>query len=92
VKTHSQESGSLIVIIANGCTNASPPTSNDRQTRATLGMVRTGSWGNGFKGYFPAFSIANSNATHGDEKGIPNIQTLSNDHLDPLLASAARSS
>ena len=53
-------------------------------------MARTGSMGgNGSGDIVLAFSTANSNAAHGDEKGISNIQTLSNDHLDPLLASSA---
>jgi len=84
-----QESGSLIVIIATDAPLL-PHQLKRLAKRATLGMARTGSMGgNGYGDIFLAFSTANSNAAHGDEKGISNIQTLSNDHLDPLLASSA---
>jgi D-aminopeptidase len=83
-----QESGSLIVIIATDAPLL-PHQLKRLAKRATLGMARTGSMGgNGSGDIFLAFSTANSNAAHGDEKGISNIQTLSNDHLDPLLASS----
>ena len=86
-----QESGSLIVIIATDAPLL-PHQLKRLAKRATLGMARTGSMGgNGSGDIFLAFSTANSNATHENEKGISNIQTLSNDHLDPLLASAALS-
>ncbi len=86
-----QESGSLIVIIATDAPLL-PHQLKRLAKRATLGMARTGSMGgNGSGDIFLAFSTANANAAHGDEKGISNIQTLSNDHLDPLLASAALS-
>jgi D-aminopeptidase len=86
-----QESGSLIVIIATDAPLL-PHQLKRLAKRATLGMARTGSMGgNGSGDIFLAFSTANSSATHEDEKGISNIQTLSNDHLDPLLASAALS-
>ena len=84
-----QESGSLIVIIATDAPLL-PHQLKRLAKRATLGMARTGSMGgNGSGDIFLAFSTANANAAHGDEKGISNIQTLSNDHLDPLLASSA---
>ncbi len=84
-----QESGSLIVIIATDAPLL-PHQLKRLAKRATLGMARTGSLGgNGSGDIFLAFSTANANAAHGDEKGISNIQTLSNDHLDPLLASSA---
>lgn len=86
-----QENGSLIVIIATDAPLL-PHQLKRLAKRATLGMARTGSMGgNGSGDIFIAFSTANSSATHGDENGISNIQTLSNDHLDPLLASAALS-
>ena len=86
-----QESGSLIVIIATDAPLL-PHQLKRLAKRATLGMARTGSMGgNGSGDIFLAFSTSNANAAHGDEKGISNIQTLSNDHLDPLLASAALS-
>ncbi len=84
-----KESGSLIVIIATDAPLL-PHQLKRLAKRAALGMARTGSMGgNGSGDIFLAFSTANSNAAHGDEKGISNIQTLSNDHLDPLLASSA---
>jgi D-aminopeptidase len=84
-----QDDGSLIVIIA---TDAPLLTHQLKRLakRATIGMARTGSMGgNGSGDIFLAFSTANPNAAHGDEKGISNIQTLSNDHIDPILASSA---
>ncbi|MCX6059247.1 MAG: P1 family peptidase [Chloroflexi bacterium] len=84
-----QESGSLIVIIATDAPLL-PHQLKRLAKRATLGMARTGSMGgNGSGDIFLAFSIANADAAHGDENGISKIQTLSNDHLDPLLASSA---
>jgi D-aminopeptidase len=84
-----QESGSLIVIIATDAPLL-PHQLKRLAKRATLGMARTGSMGgNGSGDIFLAFSTANPNAAHGDEKGLSNIQTLSNDHMDPLLASSA---
>ncbi len=84
-----QDSGSLIVIIGTDAPLL-PHQLKRLAKRATLGMARTGSMGgNGSGDIFLAFSTANANAAHGDENGISNIQTLSNDHLDPLLASSA---
>jgi L-aminopeptidase/D-esterase-like protein len=58
--------------------------------RAALGMARTGSLGgNGSGDIFLAFSTANSNIMNGDEHGLAHIQTLSNDHIDPLLFASA---
>jgi D-aminopeptidase len=83
-----QESGSLIVIIGTDAPLL-PHQLKRLAKRATLGMARTGSMGgNGSGDIFLAFSTANPNAAHGDEKGLSNIQTLSNDHMDPLLASS----
>jgi len=84
-----QESGSLIVIIATDAPLL-PHQLKRLAKRATLGMARTGSMGgNGSGDIFLAFSTANADAAHGDENGVSKIQTLSNDHLDPLLASSA---
>jgi D-aminopeptidase len=84
-----QESGSLIVIIATDAPLL-PHQLKRLAKRATLGMARTGSMGgNGSGDIFLAFSTANANAAQGDEKGISNIQTLSNDHMDPLFISSA---
>jgi L-aminopeptidase/D-esterase-like protein len=58
--------------------------------RATIGMARTGSLGgNGSGDIFLAFSTANPNVAHGDEKGLSIIQTLSNNHIDPLFLATA---
>lgn len=81
-----KESGSLIVVIATDAPLL-PHQLKRLAKRATLGMARTGSMGgNGSGDIFLAFSTANANAAHGGENGISNIQTLSNDHIDPLLA------
>jgi D-aminopeptidase len=84
-----QDDGSLIVIIATDAP-VLPHQLKRLAKRATIGMARTGSMGgNGSGDIFLAFSTANSNAAHGDKMGLSNIQTLSNDHIDPLLSSSA---
>lgn len=84
-----QDDGSLIVIIATDAPLL-PHQLKRLAKRATIGMARTGSLGgNGSGDIFLAFSTANSNAAHGDEMGLSNIQTLSNEHIDPLLFSSA---
>lgn len=45
--------------------------------------------GNGSGDIFLAFSTANPQTAHGDKMGLSNIQTLSNDHIDPIFSSAA---
>lgn len=83
------ESGSLIVVLATDAPLL-PHQLKRLAKRATLGMARTGSMGgNGSGDIFLAFSTANPQAAYGDERGISNIQTLSNDHIDPILACAA---
>jgi L-aminopeptidase/D-esterase-like protein len=58
--------------------------------RASLGAARTGCLGgNGSGDIFLAFSTANPRAAYGENNGIANIQTIANDHLDPLLYSSA---
>ena len=84
-----QDAGSLIVIIG---TNAPllPHQLKRLAKRAALGMARTGGMGgNGSGDIFLAFSTANASAAHADEMGLSNIQTLSNDHIDPLLFASA---
>lgn len=82
-----QDDGSLIVIIATDAP-VLPHQLKRLARRATLGMARTGSLGgNGSGDIFLAFSTANPSAAHSDEKGISNIQALSNDHIDPILSS-----
>jgi len=84
-----QDDGSLIVIIATDAPLL-PHQLKRLAKRATIGMARTGSMGgNGSGDIFLAFSTANANATHGNEMGLSNIQTLSNDHIDPLLSASA---
>jgi D-aminopeptidase len=84
-----QDDGSLIVIIAVDAPLL-PHQLKRLAKRATIGMARTGSMGgNGSGDIFLAFSTANSNAMHGDAKGLSTIQSLTNDHIDPLLSSAA---
>jgi L-aminopeptidase/D-esterase-like protein len=83
-----QDDGSLIVIIATDAP-VLPHQLKRLAKRAALGMARTGSvGGNGSGDIFLAFSTANPSAAHGNEMGLSNIQTLSNDHIDPLLASS----
>jgi D-aminopeptidase len=84
-----QEDGSLIVILATDAPLL-PHQLKRLAKRATLGMARTGSLGgNGSGDIFLAFSTANSNAAHGDAEGFSTIQSLANDHLDPLFSSCA---
>jgi len=84
-----QDDGSLIVIIGTDAPLL-PHQLKRLAKRATIGMARTGSMGgNGSGDIFLAFSTANPNAAYADEKGISNIQTLSNDHIDPLLSASA---
>ena len=84
-----QDDGSLIVIVGTDAPLL-PHQLKRLAKRATIGMARTGSMGgNGSGDIFLAFSTANANAAHADEKGLSNIQTLSNDHIDPLLSATA---
>jgi len=84
-----QDDGSLIVVIATDAPLL-PHQLKRLARRVTIGMARTGSLGgNGSGDIFLAFSTANPQAAHGDEKGLSNIQTLSNDHMDPLLSATA---
>jgi len=84
-----QDDGSLIVIIATDAPLL-PHQLKRLAKRATIGMARTGSMGGNSSGdIFLAFSTANPNAAHGDEKGLSNIQALSNDHIDPLFSATA---
>jgi L-aminopeptidase/D-esterase-like protein len=81
-----QDDGSLIVIVATDAP-VLPHQLKRLAKRAALGMARTGSLGgNGSGDIFLAFSTANANAARGDEKGLSNIQALSNDHIDPILS------
>jgi D-aminopeptidase len=83
-----QDDGSLIVIIATDAPLL-PHQLKRLAKRATIGMARTGSMGGNSSGdIFLAFSTANLSAAHGDKMGLSNIQTLSNDHIDPLLSSS----
>ncbi len=82
-----QDDGSLIVIIATDAPLL-PHQLKRVARRATLGMARTGSLGgNGSGDIFLAFSTANINTERGDEKGVVNIQSITNDHIDPIFSS-----
>ena len=84
-----QDSGSLIIIVATDAPLL-PHQLKRLAKRASLGMARTGGLGgNGSGDIFMAFSTANMNAARGDEKGLAALQSLTNDHLDPLLFSTA---
>jgi D-aminopeptidase len=79
-----QDDGSLIVILATDAPLL-PHQLKRMAKRATLGMSRTGSLGgNGSGDIFVAFSSANRGAAK-PESGIARIQSVSNEHLDPLL-------
>lgn len=83
-----QDAGSLIVILATTAPLL-PHQLKRLAKRATIGMSRTGSLGgNGSGDIFLAFSTANPGAAN-PESGIAAIESLSNDHLDPLLSAAA---
>jgi len=89
INPYAPENGSLIVIIATDAPLL-PHQLKRLARRAAIGMARTGGMGgNGSGDIFLAFSTANPSAAHGDENGLSNIQTLSNDHLDPLLYATA---
>jgi D-aminopeptidase len=84
-----QDSGSLIIIIATDAPLL-PHQLKRLAKRASLGMARTGGLGgNGSGDIFLAFSTANMHAARGDEKGLATLQSVSNDHIDPLLFSTA---
>ncbi len=80
-----QDDGSLIVVLATDAPLL-PHQLKRLAKRASLGMARTGSLGgNGSGDIFLAFSTANPNAALGDDKGLAEIQSLSNNFIDPLL-------
>jgi L-aminopeptidase/D-esterase-like protein len=84
-----QEHGSLIVIIATDAPLL-PHQLKRLAKRASLGMARTGSLGgNGSGDIFLAFSTANMNAARGDEKGFAALQSITNEHIDPLFFASA---
>jgi len=84
-----QDDGSLIVIIGTDAPLL-PHQLKRVAKRAAIGMARTGSMGgNGSGDIFLAFSTANAEAAHANENGLSNIQTLSNEHIDPVFSAAA---
>jgi len=84
-----QDIGSLIVIIATDAPLL-PHQLKRLAKRASLGMARTGALGgNGSGDIFMAFSTANPNAARGAENGIASIQSVDNEHIDPLLGASA---
>jgi L-aminopeptidase/D-esterase-like protein len=83
-----QDDGSLIVIIATDAPLL-PHQLKRLAKRATIGMARTGSLGgNGSGDIFLAFSTANRGAAS-PASGIAVIESLANDHLDPILSATA---
>jgi len=86
-----QDDGSLIVILATDAPLL-PHQLKRLAKRASVGMARTGSLGgNGSGDIFLAFSTANPNAARGDEKGLTKLQSMDNEHIDPLLFASAYS-
>ncbi len=84
-----RESGSLIVVLATDAPLL-PHQLKRIAKRASLGMARTGSLGgNGSGDIFLAFSTANPNAARGDKKGSATLQSIDNEHIDPLLFASA---
>jgi L-aminopeptidase/D-esterase-like protein len=80
------DDGSLIVIVATDAPLL-PHQLKRVARRVSLGMARTGAiGGNGSGDIFLAFSTANQEASQPGERGISNIQTLSNFNLDPVFA------
>jgi len=83
---YKQDDGSLIVIVATDAPLL-PHQLKRVARRVSLGMARTGSVGGNSSGdIFLAFSTANHTATRSGESGVANIQTLTNDHIDPIFA------
>ncbi|NWF63802.1 MAG: P1 family peptidase [Chloroflexi bacterium] len=83
---YKMDDGSLIVIVATDAPLL-PHQLKRVAKRVSLGMARTGSvGGNGSGDIFLAFSTANPQATQPNEKGISEIQALSNDKIDPIFA------
>jgi L-aminopeptidase/D-esterase-like protein len=84
--SNEQDDGSLIVIIGTDAPLL-PHQLKRVARRVSLGMARTGSiGGNGSGDIFLAFSTANPGATKPDAKGISEVQTLSNEKIDPVFA------
>lgn len=84
-----QDIGSLIVVIATDAPIL-PHQLKRLAKRASLGMARTGALGgNGSGDIFLAFSTANPHAARGGEKGLASIQSIDNEHIDPLLGASA---
>jgi L-aminopeptidase/D-esterase-like protein len=82
------EQGSIIVVVATDAPLL-PHQLRRIAKRASLGMARTGSLGgNGSGDIFLAFSTANPGAALGNEKGIAELWTLDNDHLNPLFVAS----
>jgi D-aminopeptidase len=81
------EQGSLIVILATDAPLL-PHQLKRIARRASLGMARTGGMsGNGSGDIFLAFSTANPGAAR-PVSGTATIESLSNDHMDPLFWAA----
>ena len=86
------EDGSLIIVIATDAPLL-PHQLKRLAKRASLGAARTGCLGgNGSGDIYMAFSTANPRAAYGGETGVVSVQSIANDHLDPLLYAAALAS
>ncbi|HKJ37347.1 MAG TPA: P1 family peptidase [Anaerolineales bacterium] len=84
-----KEQGSLIVVLATDAPLL-PHQLKRLAKRASLGMARTGALGGNSSGdIFMAFSTANPNAARGGKKGVASIQSIDNEHIDPLLGTSA---
>ena len=80
------DDGSLIVIVGTDAPLL-PHQLKRVARRVSLGMARTGSiGGNGSGDIFLAFSTANPGAAKPNAQGVSEIQSLSNDKIDPVFA------
>ncbi|MBK6645563.1 MAG: P1 family peptidase [Anaerolineales bacterium] len=80
------DDGSLIVIVGTDAPLL-PHQLKRVARRVSLGMARTGSiGGNGSGDIFLAFSTANPGAAKPNAQGISEVQSLSNDKIDPVFA------
>lgn len=80
------DDGSLIVIVGTDAPLL-PHQLKRVARRVSLGMARTGSiGGNGSGDIFLAFSTANPQAAKPNARGISEVQTITNDKIDPIFA------
>jgi D-aminopeptidase len=83
-----KETGSMIAVVATDAPLL-PIQLKRLAARVSLGMARTGATsGNGSGDIFIAFSTANADAAD-SEKGVADVQILSNDHISGLFSAVA---